>query len=474
MRQRHRDEEATPATPSIPPMELLATTLQLCRNIQIASWQDESDDELRQLRSGLLARANGQYNSHLRRLFGINDALTTSVPARRKELRDAAVDSMCYRRDNLGIMAKLGSLYLKQNYSVGHLKTTGLKLVPMVQTLVLDAVLALVFPDNLTFDGWSVTAALHAVTTDIDRVFKVAANCDGWRDDKRALKKIELANQNIKRHTTVLVSDTCEGSIDQPFDGIFHAYEMLWPVVLRSYLEMFRGIQDKANSKRIHVVREALRMYPPVQRIQRFYEWGAEVPAGALEMPCTHVPQQAFSSSTTIPDLHCTADVLQLQRKSDTPEFEGLKFKPARWVQDDNEQLWEENCMPFGHGELSCPFADFAPELLSKLLNTLMLHLHAKDDKHGCPPTMYAGLNQDESPAFLQEDVPLSMEREAFHDIVLKRRPTAQEHRSSLGIDKTSVTSELPNRSKAFASHYGKAETKSTRPTKEASCDVKR
>jgi len=149
---------------------------------------------------------------------------------------------------------------------------------------------------------------------------------------------------------------------ENPLNLLLPAYETLWRVVLRLFVEVHRGpaewreilsvflqrpSSDRFRSSRdgvspMFLVREALRLYPPTKRVHR----------AVSEMSWVAIDVEALQMDTKV-----------------WGEDAGV-FRPERWrFIPTDQQAVDMGWMPFGAGCFVCPAkAMFAPRLIALLV----------------------------------------------------------------------------------------------------------
>ncbi|KAE9375981.1 hypothetical protein N431DRAFT_532153 [Stipitochalara longipes BDJ] len=242
-------------------------------------------------------------------------------------------------------------------------------LVQLVQSLVFRIVLSKFFPEVLQ----PVEKDVRFLTAHINSLWLATKLHPSQAD----INVLELKRQlEIQLRKIFQISPNKQiGSKANPLNIIIPAYESLWRVVLRCFLEVrFRQNLkhvDEVDYSRIfsrfmghpnpsvfeapfqdthisikHIVNEALRLYPPTRRIHR----------------------QLTNEMVKI-------DVEWLHRDSISWGPDAEDFRPERWegvLLKDVERKLAPAFMPFGLSDLSCPAKSFAPIMIGLLVGALM------------------------------------------------------------------------------------------------------
>ncbi|EPE30528.1 Cytochrome P450 [Glarea lozoyensis ATCC 20868] len=224
------------------------------------------------------------------------------------------------------------------------------------------------------------------------------------------------------------------GDSRNPLNIILPAYETLWRVVLRCFLEVhFRAtsnqaeMQDSLNSlmscptqetfedvsaegiSAKVIVREALRLYPPTRRIHRLISPINPVPHG----PWYQLLNLLDMAPTNDPEVIHAIDVEHLHR---TPEIWGedsLTFNPSRT--HDAKQV---GFMPFGARPFVCPAGNsFAPMMIGICVGALIKAFPDDAEGEGWKLMDVEGKRVD----LAKIDGPLDNGREGFSGLVLTR-----------------------------------------------------
>ncbi|KAF5874348.1 putative cytochrome p450 protein [Botrytis fragariae] len=198
---------------------------------------------------------------------------------------------------------------------------------------------------------------------------------------------------------------------ENPLNVLLPAYETLWRIVLRCFLEIsFRHSSDTAAewkdvlsrflmnitaeqfSKRIgrcsaqDIVFEALRLYPPTKRIYRQNEDNGLIFA---------------------------VDVEYIQKTEDIWGTDGNEFRPERWneLESNGNTEYKEAWMPFGKGKFPCPASKMAPMMVGMLVGCL---IDTFDSDHWV-------LEGEGVKDVISRGTPLDNGREAFGCLSLRR-----------------------------------------------------
>ena len=325
------------------------------------------------LRSSTLA-SRAAPNRRLAEVFNIDNALTTTNRVYHDSIVQGTRITLQTPDDEWNTLATFALNNLCHTILMNQVIEGGQKfavLIPVVQSLVFRVVLLKFFPkiNKPSEDD------VQYITTRINSLW-LATKHNPSRADSNLLK--------MKRQLEVRLRKVFGNSTDEqisgrasPLNTIIPAYESIWRVVLRCFLEVhFRkcgneikesvtkgtykmifshfmshpnpslfesSFQDTHISVK-HIVNEALRLCPPTRRIYR----------------------QLKNEMVKI-------DVEWLHRDPVSWGRDAEEFKPERWVGVllkgvDGKMAFT----PFGLGELSCPAKKFAPMMIGILVGALM------------------------------------------------------------------------------------------------------
>ncbi|RKF78137.1 cytochrome P450/P450 [Golovinomyces cichoracearum] len=238
--------------------------------------------------------------------------------------------------------------------------------------------------------------AIESITTSINSLWIDSKNLE----DDSISDKIEAEKKDLLLQLGRIMNMDVEEGEKNPLNIIIPAYETLWRVVLRCFLEIrFRASVEQRQNYRdtaikffrephptnfiveknespsfAAIIKEALRLYPPTKRIYRLID------------------------GETI-----RIEVEKIQRDPTTWGLDSTEFKPSRWQSLEPNQ---SNYLPFGAGKFQCPAQhEVAPMMIAVLISVL--------------------INQIGDGYVISEDFdsgPLSGERDAFADLELMVR----------------------------------------------------
>lgn len=297
-------------------------------------------------------------NERLIRAFGIDNAFTTRDDKYHKQFRRHAESLLKMDEtgwENLKIVAQV----LVQQSIRRVAKANEILLVPLVQTVTLGVAMHVLFSldtDELTH------SAIQVIAQKINTL---------WIASKQpTISNTWVSDQNALREALRRVLPCSEQPRDNPLNFILPAYETLWRVVLRCFVEVMfrsgsagyewrqsliaflecpsqRNFEDISGASGVSVdmvVAEALRLYPPTRRIYRHVK-----PEFAVEVELV------------------AADVESLHRDPSIWGEDSLHFIPSRWrsIRRRSKMAY----MPFGWRPLVCPAREeFGPKIIGLLV----------------------------------------------------------------------------------------------------------
>ncbi|KAI5858433.1 cytochrome P450 [Tricharina praecox] len=277
-------------------------------------------------------------NQRLVTAFGINNSFTTTSLQHHKSFLHTASHLLKLSPSQWASMAQLAQSLLPSKH------TRTLHLIPFLRTYVLTIILHLFFPAYMPADEAVVgrlAQLIHAL----------------WVQSKTGAPSL-ASRQELSEVMRTLFPDVAEN----PLNLLLPAYETLWRVVLRLFIEVHRGpaewrevlnlylqrpSTERFRSSRdgvspMFLVREALRLYPPTKRVYRAVGEKAWV---AIDLEALQMDSKVWGEDVAI-------------------------FRPERWRFVASErQAGEMGWMPFGEGCFVCPAKGmFAPRLIALLV----------------------------------------------------------------------------------------------------------
>ncbi|KAF4629602.1 hypothetical protein G7Y89_g8538 [Cudoniella acicularis] len=311
-------------------------------------------------RSDLRSRSGP--NRRLKTTFGIDNAFTTSDWDRYKDfLSDVKyrlrMSDSDWQRCSGTAANYLGQLTAKIE------KSKASSLESLVQIFVFQTVLNKFFSHIQNPSE----KEIEIITSTINTLWVASKSCNNADKPKWLPMKEALLSKLAGVFKTPTLNR--EGDIHNPLNIILPAYETLWRVVLRCFLEVrFRAptaigthsqeilqrfakdptkenFEDRSLSELEvsvkDVVNEALRLYPPTRRIYR--------QDGARTL--------------------CKVDIEAMQRDETHWGPDSTVFNPGRMKHKSEEAVW----MPFGKWRFSCPAESvFAPMMIGILVGVLV------------------------------------------------------------------------------------------------------
>ncbi|KAG0651491.1 Cytochrome P450 [Hyphodiscus hymeniophilus] len=306
-------------------------------------------------------------NERLVRVFEIENAFTTTDPTWHKEFV-ALVKTLLRTSDkDWKEHADFASDTIHQVVDTTSTQST---LELTVQALVFRLVIVKFFPDTPAPSMQDI----HFITLQINSLWIASKYCNSG-DSELVSAKMHLR----KRIQQVFGSDTADGQ-NNPLNIILPAYETLWRIVLRTFLEvrfrstitereqyriLFRDFMDKPSKDSfeqqneshasVHtVVTEALRLYPPTRRIYR-----------------------------DISGERVAIDIEHLHRDENVWGKNAFLFQPTRWATENGKEN-KRSYMPFGAGKFECPAkSTFGPMLIGILVGALLSGIDGKFELNG-------------------------------------------------------------------------------------------
>lgn len=359
------------------------------------------DPENRNQISAVKARALP--NKRLITAFHIDNAFTTMDDDYHRRFRNLADQKISgLSADVWKRIAKLTHELVRKETGKTDWKKFEIRLVPSVQMVSLKMSLHVLFDhDPLKLEN--------------DLISDLARNINElWVKSKQCFisrKNIRSLQHAIHKVLATIFPDQKFTSRETPMNLILPAYETLWRVVLRCFLEVtFRNsmastwqsvlaaflaeptyaqfrIVHSSEAKAVSVsfiVFEALRLYPPTRRVYRTF-------------------QMAEGSEETV-----AADIEHCQRNPRIWGKDSLKFVPARWKNLSEEA--RRAFMPFGGRPFICPAKqDFGPMMIGILVAAFT----------DCVTTEDWTPESDAEWESIYLERPLISEREAYYSLCL-------------------------------------------------------
>lgn len=343
-------------------------------------------------------------NQRLKSAFDIDNGFTTFANDYRRQFREEAEGKLKLTDDRWKDLASLAQRLVSETLRAEANKDEIL-LTPLVQSLALKIVLYILFElKPLELDDTTIRELAHQIN-------------ELWLESKsRPMKTGQIGSlkESLKENLGKIFPGRGLESKESPMNLILPAYETVWRVVFRCFLEVvFRNPatapawrhalakflndptadQFKYASKQYPVsvsfiVSEALRLYPPTKRVFRKFPeesgWGTEMFAADIEA-CHRDPAIWGAHS--------------------------LQFVPLRW-KILSPSFWN-SFIPFGGSLFVCP----AKKEFGSRMTGLLVAALAQGISEGGEWT----LNHDENwngPGRL----PLDSDRKAYHSLSISRR----------------------------------------------------
>ncbi|KAI9694988.1 MAG: hypothetical protein M1822_000605 [Bathelium mastoideum] len=321
--------------------------------------------------------ARARPNARLEFTFGISNAFTTdNSMLHRNFVRRASrlLSGFNSQRSAAGEQARS---FIRAEFGVGGRLV---KLTPLIQTLALRFSLQSVHGiDISTIDNQKVAF----VAAEINRI---------WILSKKEAPPPWCDHAELHDALKAIFPDMdSKDSAENPLNLILPSYETLWRVVLRCFLEvvmprhagmgpnadieadrhdswrksLHQFLADPSNTNLndegkdgvtvLHVVEEALRLYPPTRRVYRQFKF-----------------EQNSTPENMAADLEaCQRNYVYLVEGSETA---GFRFTPEHWAKHGNEM--ELGFMPFGRRPYLCPaYAGFAYNAIAILVGALSVEI---------------------------------------------------------------------------------------------------
>ncbi|OCL05475.1 hypothetical protein AOQ84DRAFT_298863 [Glonium stellatum] len=315
--------------------------------------------------SALFSRAIA--NSRLIGAFGIDNAFTTTDQEWKTNFTKLAARllQVAPNRSRYGWeQIRQKADYIVKDTLVKHY-TIGL--VPLVQSLTLRMTFAIFFHIDPKTVSYQTAKGIANEINKLWLVSKCSTNIPKWTDQTDLHKLLE----------SVVPSKSPLDQVHNPMNIILPAYETLWRVVLRCFIEIIdeercgkqnsaawravlkRFLKDPSQQQprkseelsAFTISKEALRLYPPTRRVYRMFKLGPT------------------SSNTKLVERLIAADVEACQRDPSIWGLDADKFNPDRWA-----TLVDRKLLAFGAKPFLCPAStDFGVRIIALLTATLLV-----------------------------------------------------------------------------------------------------
>jgi hypothetical protein len=315
-------------------------------------------------------------NQRLVSAFGIDNAFTTTDPIwHAKFVHDAKEKIRITDTRHWKTLATAAADHITRRAS--KLCPTGsgsIHLVPFIQVLVFNIVMMQFFPEIAVPSEDDV----KTITSLINTLWLASKQDQDHPSSSTSTSQFEKHKAELSCAIPKVFGVYAKGR-DNPLNILIPAYETLWRIVLRAFLEIrFRSAVHSdltpifrrfiENPSRLtfelshyssgisikHLVNESLRLYPPTRRIYR--QMGLDDGARKERLG---------------------VDVEALQRQESIWGNNALDWDPRRWV---NKIKTNEGFVPFGMGKFECPArGSFGPMMVGVLVGSLVLGFPDKD-----------------------------------------------------------------------------------------------
>lgn len=343
-------------------------------------------------------------NQRLVRVFGIDNAFTTFDNTYRKQFREQAEGKLILTDEKWKGLADFAHTLVSKSLQP-EANRNEIPLVPLVQSLALKISMHILFGlDPLTLNNTTISNLAHQIN-------------ELWLESKLSPlndTKIIGLKEDLEENLGKIFPKESLELIKTPMNLILPAYETMWRIVFRCFLEVafrnpaaartwrqalvrylgtptaeqFESASDEEPVSVSFIVAEALRLYPPTKRVFRKFPerlgWGARTVA---------------------------ADIEACQRDPDIWGPQSLEFVPSRW-RDLSPDI-QNSFMPFGGPPFVCPTKkEFGPRMIGLLVAALAQRI-SKDDGWA--------LNNEENWDGQGPFPPLDTSRKAYHSLSISR-----------------------------------------------------
>ncbi|TGO28251.1 hypothetical protein BPAE_0030g00370 [Botrytis paeoniae] len=339
-------------------------------------------------------------NQRLVRVFSISNAFTTTDQPFYRSFLTAANTLLKASNKSISTLPKV-FLILNDEIAPSISENGITPLSPLIQVFCFRFVLLKFFPSEHTRP---MQIPIIRITQLINSLW-ISSKCSCFTNSSQ----IPMQKSLHRELDSLSLSTNYEN--ENPLNVLLPAYETLWRIVLRCFLEIsFRHSSDIADEwkdvlsrflmnmtadqfrERIgrcsaqDIVFEALRLYPPTKRIYRQDEDNGSIFA---------------------------VDVEYIQRTEEIWGKDGNEFRPERWseLESKGNKAYKEAWMPFGKVSFPCPASKLAPMMVGMLVGCLM-------DTFGSDHWVLEGEGVKD---VISRGMPLDNGREAFGCLSLRR-----------------------------------------------------
>ncbi|RDI86325.1 hypothetical protein Vi05172_g3875 [Venturia inaequalis] len=332
-----------------------------------------------------LVRARATSNQRLVTVFGIDNAFTTFDSQRKSDLVGEANHKVKNMSDEEWQQLAHRTAYWAAS-KINSTDTQRLDLTEFAQFLTMKVSLSLLFELGAELlESEEAEDHIAFIAKEINRLWlasKIDPITEKWEEQSHFHKALHHITNSSK--TRVAECPHFSDPKENPLNWILPAYESMWRIVLttvrqvyfytdgyeskvmRRFLEepcrrTFRNEDKVCSTSAHHVIKECLRLYPPIRRIGRT------------------LPENGEAK-------HIKADIRQCQRNHLLADFEPDEFHPKRWeyieaqyrdtgdaksLSDFEEQL---GFLPFGSAPFKCPAgkSNFAFRMIGILVGAII------------------------------------------------------------------------------------------------------
>lgn len=353
-----------------------------------------------------ILKARAGPNHRLIRAFGIDNAFTTTDTKYHREFVGSAGSRI--NLSNAKWESLAGNIQALLHGNIGRQRASNSVVLfsRLLQITVLRAVLSILFPDcgspDLSEEEQDVIAFSIA-----DRINRL------WIESKTAQEINPRDLQSLKEACQRLLPGVAiDSPRDNPLNFILPAFETLWRIVFRCFIEVqFRNKHDfesnlallqdyhnnptsetftKTDTRDIsvsHIVNEALRLYPPTKRVYRHIHTEPETKPGLVAV-----------------------DIEYLHHDPKVWGTDAAEFRPSRWGKGKINGAMVSAFSPFGMKPLVCPARKvFGPRIIGLFVASLSLTLNQLSDEWEIVGEQY----------FLRQE-PLENERDSYGSLGIR------------------------------------------------------